>query len=55
MTLKGVTMRRWQAANVQSVADEHSPVTIPVALMFRILISVISDTAQYGLPPGESK
>ena len=34
------------AANGQSVADEHSPVTIPVARMLRSLISVISETAQ---------
>ena len=26
-----MTIRRWQAANGQSVADEHSPVTMPVA------------------------
>ena len=46
---------RLHAAKGQSVAEEHSPVTIPVACRSRSLISVISDTAQYGLPPGESK
>ena len=48
-------MRRRQAANGQSAADEHSPQTIPVALRPRNVIKVVSETAQYGLPPGESK
>ena len=55
ITLQGVTMRRWQAANGQSAAEEHSPVTMPVARRPRSRMSVISDMAQYGLPPGESK
>ena len=36
-------------------ALEHSPVTMPVARRPRNRMSVMSDMAQYGLPPGESK
>ena len=39
-TLSDVTSRRWQAANGQSAAEEHSPATTPVARRPR---SVISD------------
>ena len=45
-TLHGVTSRRWHAANGHSAADEHSPVTMPVARRPRRLMSVISDIAQ---------
>ena len=45
-TLYGVTSRRRQVANGQRAADEHSPVTIAVALMSRSLSSVTSDIAQ---------
>ena len=54
-TENGVTIRREQAANGQRAADEHSPVTTPLARRPRSWMRDISDMPQYGLPPGESK
>ena len=41
-TLYGVTIRRRQAAKGHSAADEHSPVTMPVARTPCNSINVIS-------------
>jgi len=41
-----VTIRRVQVANGQRAAEEHSPVTMPVARIPRSRISVTSDIAQ---------